>query len=334
MRQRARGARRAQRPAGRRAGASRSRRSSARIDGDRIAYRRVDVRDRPRGAGSPRSPWRRPTAPPPADAAGAQAQGAAFWPLALARELDDLILHLRINEEEIGLWVLRTTGSADLVEAYDRFLDAARRRLARARDPPLPAAHAQAARRDLALALRAHRAGLVLRRHAAGAGAGRRPLLHARRRAARATTAPPATVRLTAVNFGAYPMPNGLTRLASRFLGRARARRRPQGPHRPGPRRGGRRRGRAGHLHARRHRLGRRGAHRARGARGLLARRADRHGGLAALRRARDAGDARSSAGCRRGRTGSSSARTPSGDKGALQVYGTGQRAEFDRRRV
>ena len=60
---------------------------------------------------------------------------------------------------------------------------AARRALAGARDPALPQAHAQAARRDVALDLRADRAGLVLRRHAAGAGPGRRPLVHARRRA-------------------------------------------------------------------------------------------------------------------------------------------------------
>jgi len=41
--------------------------------------------------------------------------GNAFWSLAMARELDDLILHLRANEEEIGLWVLRTSGRADAV---------------------------------------------------------------------------------------------------------------------------------------------------------------------------------------------------------------------------
>ena len=41
----------------------------------------------------------------------------------MARELDDLILHLRFNEDEIGLWVLRTTGAADLVEAHDRLLE-------------------------------------------------------------------------------------------------------------------------------------------------------------------------------------------------------------------
>src|SRR5262249_56608525 len=63
---------------------------------------------------------------PPADAAAIREAGCAFWPLALARELDDLILHLRTNEDEIGLWVFRTSGRADLVEAYDRLLVAHR----------------------------------------------------------------------------------------------------------------------------------------------------------------------------------------------------------------
>jgi benzoyl-CoA-dihydrodiol lyase len=44
------------------------------------------------------------------------------WPLAVARELDDLILHLRFNEPELGTLVLRTSGDADAVVAVDRFL--------------------------------------------------------------------------------------------------------------------------------------------------------------------------------------------------------------------
>jgi benzoyl-CoA-dihydrodiol lyase len=52
----------------------------------------------------------------------ARAAGAAFWPLAVARELDDLILDLRTNEIEIGTWVLRTTGSAERVLAFDALL--------------------------------------------------------------------------------------------------------------------------------------------------------------------------------------------------------------------
>src|SRR5206468_3728509 len=63
-----------------------------------------------------------PAASPPNGAPGVQAQGSTFWPLALARELDDLVLHLRTNEAEVGVWVFKTAGRADLVEAYDRLL--------------------------------------------------------------------------------------------------------------------------------------------------------------------------------------------------------------------
>src|SRR6185503_16519813 len=92
------------------------------VSEERIAYRWVTCAlDRRRGIAE--ITVAAPTAPPPADPAAAQAEGSAFWPLAMARELDDLILHLRINEDEIGLWVLKTTGAADLVEAHDRFLE-------------------------------------------------------------------------------------------------------------------------------------------------------------------------------------------------------------------
>ena len=48
--------------------------------------------------------------------------GATFWPLALARELDDAILHLRSNEAAIGILVFRTEGDADAVLSHDTFL--------------------------------------------------------------------------------------------------------------------------------------------------------------------------------------------------------------------
>jgi benzoyl-CoA-dihydrodiol lyase len=47
---------------------------------------------------------------------------ADFWPLAMARELDDVLLHLRTNELEIGTWILRTVGDAAAVLAYDAFM--------------------------------------------------------------------------------------------------------------------------------------------------------------------------------------------------------------------
>ena len=91
------------------------------IEGDRIAYGHLTCAiDRTRGVAEIAIAG--PESAPPGDLAGLHAQGATFWLLALARELDDLILHLRTNEEEVGVWVLRTTGKADLVTAHDRLL--------------------------------------------------------------------------------------------------------------------------------------------------------------------------------------------------------------------
>ncbi len=55
----------------------------------------------------------------PADAAAIAAAGASWWPLAMARELDDAILHLRTNELELGTWILKTEGDAAAVLAAD-----------------------------------------------------------------------------------------------------------------------------------------------------------------------------------------------------------------------
>jgi len=50
------------------------------------------------------------------------AAGANWWPLQMARELDDAILSLRTNELEIGLWILKTAGNPDTVLAVDRLI--------------------------------------------------------------------------------------------------------------------------------------------------------------------------------------------------------------------
>jgi benzoyl-CoA-dihydrodiol lyase len=63
-----------------------------------------------------------PSADAPASMDEVYEQGAGFWPLAVARELDDLILDLRTNETEIGTWVLKTTGDPARVLAYDELL--------------------------------------------------------------------------------------------------------------------------------------------------------------------------------------------------------------------
>src|ERR1700757_1148538 len=64
-----------------------------------------------------------PDKAPPADIDGMIEQGAAFWPLQVARELDDAILHLRINELEIALLVFKSHGDPVQVLAYDDFLE-------------------------------------------------------------------------------------------------------------------------------------------------------------------------------------------------------------------
>jgi len=63
-----------------------------------------------------------PVDAPPSGVAAAQEQGVAFWPLAMARELDDAILLLRTNEPDLGLWILKTTGDGRQVVAYDDVL--------------------------------------------------------------------------------------------------------------------------------------------------------------------------------------------------------------------
>ncbi|HXU89110.1 MAG TPA: 2,3-epoxybenzoyl-CoA dihydrolase [Methylomirabilota bacterium] len=159
-----------------------------------------------------------PSSAAPADAAGVAAAGVGFWPLALARELDDLILHLRTNEPEIGLWVFRTTGRADLVEAYDRLLlDHASHWLVRE-------VRLYLKRTLKRLDVSSRSIFALIEPGSCFTGTLLELVLAADRSymldGSRADESEaPATLRLTAANFGAYPMINGLTRLASRFLG-------------------------------------------------------------------------------------------------------------------
>jgi len=60
-----------------------------------------------------------PTEKPEQEISKIHAKGADFWPLAFAREFDDLILHLRTNENEITTWVFKTEGNAEYVSAAD-----------------------------------------------------------------------------------------------------------------------------------------------------------------------------------------------------------------------
>ncbi|OGL00419.1 MAG: benzoyl-CoA-dihydrodiol lyase [Candidatus Rokubacteria bacterium RIFCSPHIGHO2_12_FULL_73_22] len=186
------------------------------LAGDEVRYGTLACRI-DRGRAVAEITVRGPEVPPPADLAALHALGVAFWPLALARELDDLILHLRTNEPEIGIWVVRTAGRADLVEAHDGAL----------------AAHGgDWLVREIRLYLRRTLKRLDVSSRSVFAlvepgscftgtllelvlAADRSYMLTGGRQG---DARPPAAGRLTGMNFGPYPMVNGLTRLASRFL--------------------------------------------------------------------------------------------------------------------
>jgi len=162
----------------------------------------------------------------PQTMAAAREQGAGFWPLAVTRELDDLILWLRSNETGLGTWLIKTSGNAEAVLAYERLL-------------------ARAAGQDWLAGEIRHFAKRTLRRldvtsrslfaliEPGSCFAG--PLLELAFACDRQfmlnglpeddlgprdATGPlqPAAIVLSAASFGAFPMANGLTRLASRFL--------------------------------------------------------------------------------------------------------------------
>jgi benzoyl-CoA-dihydrodiol lyase len=88
---------------------------------DAITYRHVSAK-LDRVAGTVEITVAAPDTDAPADAAGVHEQGAGFWTLAVTRELDDLILDLRTNELKLGTWIFRTSGDAERVLAYDRLL--------------------------------------------------------------------------------------------------------------------------------------------------------------------------------------------------------------------
>jgi benzoyl-CoA-dihydrodiol lyase len=187
------------------------------IDGDLMSYPNVDVEiDRARGLVT--ITLRGPQAPEPASLDAAHALGDTFWPLAVARELEDAILHLRANEATIGVVLLRTEGNALAVLDYDAFVSQydsdwlmreirhyLKRTLKRIDTTPKsfialiePGSCFAGTLAELAFA--ADRSCMLI---GTRDGDNRKP----------------AAITLGHVNFGLYPMGNGLSRLQTRFLG-------------------------------------------------------------------------------------------------------------------
>jgi len=161
---------------------------------------------------------RGPADPPPASTDEMVARGASFWPLQLARELDDAILDIRFNELDVAAIVFKLEGDARAVLDHDAFLDA-------------HAAHWLA--REIRLKWRrvlkridltARSLVALLEPGSCFAGTLAEIAFAADRSYMRIGTIDgdnraPAAITLGAVNFGALTMCNGLSRLATRFLG-------------------------------------------------------------------------------------------------------------------
>ncbi len=159
-----------------------------------------------------------PVIPPPATLDEIHAQGATWWPLAMARELDDAILLLRLNELEIGTWILQTRGSPAVMQAIDASLLALRADW-------LVTATIGMLRRTLArLDVSSRSLYALLDEGSCFVGTLAELALAADRSymlqlPEDSPSAP--SMRLTQVNFGLYPMVNHQTRLTTRFCGEA-----------------------------------------------------------------------------------------------------------------
>ncbi|MES9542570.1 MULTISPECIES: 2,3-epoxybenzoyl-CoA dihydrolase [unclassified Actinomadura] len=187
--------------------------------GTSVAYEHVTA-ELDRDAGAAEITVAGPAADAPADIAGVHRQGAAFWTLAVTRELDDLILDLRANEPELGTWVIRTSGDARRVLDHDRLL-------LDARDDWLANEIVLYLKRTLKR-LDVTSRSLIALAEPGSCFAG--SLLEFALAADRVyqldgvfedvdPDADPAAVTVDAMNLGPLPMGNGLTRLETRFLG-------------------------------------------------------------------------------------------------------------------
>ena len=91
------------------------------VSADQLRYQHVHV-DMQRGQRNATITVLAPTAAMPDSTAAIEAAGDVFYPLALARQLEDAILHMRTNELDIGTWIIKTKGDAAGVKAMDALL--------------------------------------------------------------------------------------------------------------------------------------------------------------------------------------------------------------------
>ncbi|HLW12924.1 MAG TPA: benzoyl-CoA-dihydrodiol lyase, partial [Casimicrobiaceae bacterium] len=157
---------------------------------------------------------RAPAHAQPEDVAAIHDRGASWWPLQMARELDDAILMLRTNELDIGTWILKTTGDIENVLAVDSTLSThAAHWFVRETTGLLRRTFARleiSSRTLIALVDKGSCfAGTLLELALAADRTYMLDLPHETQAAPR--------VALSAMNFGAYPRIDGLSRIESRF---------------------------------------------------------------------------------------------------------------------
>ena len=183
---------------------------------DGVEYGTVSVEFQ-RGARLATITLRGPDAPPPASADAMVEQGAGFWPLQLARELDDAILDIRANEFDIAVVLFKSSGDPAQVLAYDQFLDANKEHW-------LAREIRSLWKRTLKRVDLTSRSLVALVEPGSCFAGTLAELVFASDRSymligkLAGDNKPPATLALAQVNFGVFPMCNGLSRLASRFL--------------------------------------------------------------------------------------------------------------------
>ena len=159
-----------------------------------------------------------PAGPAPATMDEAAQAGAGFWPLALARELDDALLHLRFNEPAIGVLIIKSAGDASAVKDFDAFLR-------RNQDNWLAREIMLYWKRVLKRLEVTSRTSFAFVEPGSCFAGFLAELLFAVDRSYMLDgrfedqAAPPPLITLTESNFGPLPMANGLTRLETRFLG-------------------------------------------------------------------------------------------------------------------
>lgn len=184
---------------------------------DSITYTLVEV-EIDRQGGRATVTLKGPDGDAPADSAALQAEGDQTYLLRLARELDDAILHLRLNEREVGTVVFQTQGDAEKLLAHEALL-------LNNRDHWLANEILMYWKRLLKRVDMTSRSLVAVVEHGSCFAGPLAELLWAVDRSYmmleefEGDNRPLAAITLSEGNFGTYPMGNDLTRLQTRFLG-------------------------------------------------------------------------------------------------------------------